>query len=179
MIKLRLIILLGIAQLSLLAQNQPDWLIGGDIELGGFTVFDETSYDLGLSVQTGYIFQSGIMTGLESAGTFTAESYEMELVPLLRYYYFIGDRHAVYAGARAGYAWGRLYSPFEDRFLAREAWVWGGRLGYLSRLNQTVALDVFIFSNLRSRTTERPNGEWTARQLTNTFGLGIGLQVFL
>lgn len=175
-----LLSLFTVISLCSFAQNEHRWLIGGDVDFAGETSYGQFLYNISGSVVGGYFVYDGIFVGLEGSVSISAENRYYEPVPLLRYYYFFGEeRHALYIGARGGYTWGELYSPFEDRWLGRNAWVYGGRFGYLSFLNNKIALDVFTFYDYRNRTSELSSGGYSDRQMTTSFGLGVGLQIFL
>ncbi len=180
------IVLLLHVQFSTAQTNEQDsiggisWLAGGDLQLNGEMVLDQVSYYGRVNLNGGYFVHTNVLIGLEAGYTISPLSRYTELVPMSRYYYFFeGDRHALYAGLKGGYAWGVDESSFSGTTKGRYAWIWGARAGYLSRFNKHVALDIFAFYNERYSASERQDGFYTNPSMTSAFGIGIGFQVFL
>lgn len=172
-------ILCTILTFSLKAQEKPHWLISADGELTAETALGQTLYNINLGVSGGYFIYEGLLLGTELRGEWDVTSRYYEVVPTIRYYVFIKEHHAVYAGAKYGYGWGTDINVFSNSDVARNANIWGVRMGYLSRFNEHVALDVFLFHSTRASANQKGDGSWTERTTTTQFGLGLGLQVFL
>lgn len=161
------------------AEYSPRFLIAGTIQLNGEQALDEYLYLGSASVSGGYLITDNILFGYETVLSVGPTSRYYEVVPIARWYQNLGGHHRVYAGMRGGYGWGVDISVFNGTKKGRYAWVWGGRMGYLSMVTPNVGLDIFAFYNQRNSASQRQDGFFTSPSMTSNFGLGFGLQVFL
>lgn len=165
---------------SLFAQTErPSWLLSLDGQMTGETAYGLTVYNIDLGGSLGYFLTENILTGLEFRSEWFPGSQFYQTVPLARYYHFFANRHAIYAGGKAGYGWGWDSDIFNNKDVFRNSWVWGIRAGYLSRFSKNIALDVFLFKDARTNTIYRTDPVQSHKTQTAQFGLGLGLQIFL
>lgn len=161
------------------ANSHPSFLLGGNIQLNGEQALDEYLYLASGSVNGGYFVTENLLIGAETVLSFGPTSRYYEAVPIVRWYHTLNEHDRMYAGLRGGYGWGTDISVFNGSKKGRYAWLWGGRLGYLSMVSPNVGLDIFAFYNQRNSASQRQDGFFTSLAMTSNFGLGLGLQVFL
>lgn len=173
--KIALFLFLTVTLISY-GQDTPHWLVGGDLKLSGQETAGIPQYTFRIQASAARFVYKGFAAGISGLTSIKGGEKEIGGGPILRYYYFIGQG-APYVGINGGYR--ERYIEIGSGQSTYKIWYAGAKLGYISKLNNHVALDFFGFYDAVNTQTFSSTGSISNPLFGAEFGLGVGFQIFL